>query len=596
MTTTVGRHRKTSGRRGISAGFLVAVAVILALVAALIAWLWLRQTSSSQSDAASGECVLGERTLTVLTDPSFAAPLAEVGDRFTAQGPVVRDECITVVVEEATDAQAIALLTDSADAASAPEEDSDPAETAGMPDLWVPTSQVAVDRLRAADATIVRPEGRSLAASPVLLAVPAGASEEFGVPAWSALPGRQDQPQTALALPAAASTTTLTELAALAGPDGELDSAQVRAPEAVRDLRALRTGPADRFADTEQALAALRAGAEDAVATPVTAQQLHAALAADPEAEPRIVAVSPDGPGPLADFPAVLTFAAADDDTAGRAASVFAEYVRAPEQVELLAAHGFLPGLDADTGLPAEPDGAAAALPTDSAVPLQAPAQVLARPSAEVVDAVAPAVRSAGTGTTTILLDVSGSMGWLDGGRPRIDVVTELLDARLAELGDAANVGLWSYSAYLAGESPYRMDVSTGPLEDVLAFGGTRREGIIRTLDRAVPVSSTYTYRSVEAVYAAAVEGYVPDQRNSVLLITDGPNDDPAHLSTQRLLDTLAAHADPERPVAIDVLVISPNPDIDSLRRIAEVTGGEIVEVPDSTDPAAAAALEQMLH
>ncbi len=594
----MGRHRKTSGRRGVSAGFLLTVAVILAVIAALIAWLWLRETSSSQSSAASGDCVLGERTLTVLTDPSLADPLAEVGEKFTDEGPVVRDECITVVVDQATDAEALALLAGGAD-----DEDADvDAGGAGLPDLWVPTSQVAVDRLRAADATVIRPEGRSLATSPLVLAVPAGSADDFGEPAWSELPGRQGEDATALALPAEASSTVLTELAVLAGRDGrdgrdgELDSAQVRSPESVGALREMRGGPADRFPDTDAALAALLGGDDDALATPVTAQGLHAALGAEAGASDRVVAVAPDGPAPLADFPAVMTFAAADDDTASRAGSVFAEYVRAPEQAAMLAAHGFLPGLDTDTGAPADDDQAAAALPADGPVPLTAPAQLLARPSAEVVDAVAPAVRSAGTGTTTILLDVSGSMGWLDGGRPRIDVVTELLDARLGELGDGVNVGLWSYSAYLAGESPYRMDVSTGPLEDVLEFGGTRREGIIRTLDRAVPVSSTYTYRSVEAVYAAAVEGYVPDQRNSVLLITDGPNDDPAHLSTQRLLDTLAATSDPERPVAIDVLVISPNPDIDSLRRIAEVTGGEIVEVPDSTDPATADALEQMLR
>lgn len=591
----MGRHRKTSGRRGISAGFILTVAVILALIAALIAWLWLRETSSSQSSAASGECVLGERTLTVLTDPSLADPLAEVGEKFTDEGPVVRDECITVVVDEATDAEAIALL---ADAAGEQDTDADAGgtDTAGLPDLWVPTSQVAVDRLRAADATVIRPEGRSLATSPLVLAVPAAAADDFGDPAWSDLPGRQGDEKTALALPAEASATALTELAVVAGRDGELSSAQVRSSEAVGALRDLRGGPADRFPTAGDARTALLGGADDALATPVTAQELHAALDADADAADRVVAVAPDGPAPLADFPAVMTFAAADDDTASRAGSVFAEYVRAPEQAAMLAAHGFLPGLDTDTDAPAQDDQAAAALPTGGAVPLTAPAQLLARPSAEVVDAVAPAVRSAGTGTTTILLDVSGSMGWLDGGRPRIDVVTELLDARLGELGDGVNVGLWSYSAYLAGESPYRMDVSTGPLDDVLEFGGTRREGIIRTLDRAVPVSSTYTYRSVEAVYAAAVEGYVPDQRNSVLLITDGPNDDPAHLSTQRLLDTLAATSDPERPVAIDVLVISPNPDIDSLRRIAEVTGGEIVEVPDSTDPATADALEQMLR
>jgi secreted protein with Ig-like and vWFA domain len=85
----------------------------------------------------------------------------------------------------------------------------------------------------------------------------------------------------------------------------------------------------------------------------------------------------------------------------------------------------------------------------------------------------------------------------------------------------------------------------------------------------------TGLYDTALAAYRAVQAGYDPAYVNSVVLITDGENDDSTGgLELPELLAELEAAADPQRPVRIVTIGIGPDTDPASLQAIADATGG----------------------
>jgi hypothetical protein len=76
---------------------------------------------------------------------------------------------------------------------------------------------------------------------------------------------------------------------------------------------------------------------------------------------------------------------------------------------------------------------------------------------------------------------------------------------------------------------------------------------------------------------------YDPRAINSVVLVTDGRDDDTDGISKEYLLDALAGEHDPARPVVIVAIGISDEADTETLGEIAAVTGGTnyLVSNPD---------------
>ncbi|MBF6371302.1 hypothetical protein IU469_37260, partial [Nocardia puris] len=87
-------------------------------------------------------------------------------------------------------------------------------------------------------------------------------------------------------------------------------------------------------------------------------------------------------------------------------------------------------------------------------------------------------------------------------------------------------------------------------------------------------------YPTLLAAYRQAVQNHQAGRTNTVLLVTDGPDDDSAVTGPQLLAD-LAAAADPARPVRIDVIVVGGAGSV-SLHSAAERYGGTYTTVPFS--------------
>ncbi len=604
----MGRHRSASGNRRVSRGLILAAAAIVVVIAVIIGWLVLRDHAGGEGDRAAAACVNGPITVPVTASPAIAPALTGLARTYTEDGHVVRDRCVTVDVESADGSAALAAITGGTG-----------------PAVWVPQSTAAVGRLRAQAPDRIDGNPVSLAASPVVLGASDAVAATLQGIAWKDLPGRQSGGGLGLAMPAGADAapTELTLAASIAdaGPDPAgtaLSGEAVTGPDGKAAAAGLvGAAPGERSAASGDVLAALAEGsAPDGVkAVPTTAQQLYR-LNTDSGAAP-LSAVRPAGPTPVVDYPAVLLQAPAPADGGAQgggaddpavnardlsaAASDFLNYLAGPDQRAQFTAQGFLVADGGPEQVAQDSHGVLTGTP---------PEQVLPGPTAEAATALASAVGAGDTGrsppppapapssggATTILLDVSGSMGAADAGTNRLDNVTRALDDRIGALADSDHVGLWTYSADLGGSNPYRVVVPTGALSEDLGGGTTRRQALIVGLDSAEPHTATHTYRSLQAAYASAVDGYVDGGDNSVLLITDGPNDDRSFRSTRSLLDAIAQAGDPATPVRVDVLVIGPNDDIDSLRAVADATGGTVTEVTSSADPALGDAADRMLH
>ncbi|MGU3437473.1 substrate-binding domain-containing protein [Actinomycetes bacterium M1A6_2h] len=583
----MGEHRRESdngGGRGVSKGPIIVVVALVAVVALVVGWFQLRDRISDQGVEAAQACVEGSMTVEVSADPDIADRITELARRWNDTAPVVRDHCITLNVTAAPSAAMASELQNTSSA------------TDTRPALWIPSSSVqAAPVLETTGAVNGTP--KSVASSPAVLAGPAelttalgaaavgwadlprlagvaGSLDSIGLPGWGAL---------RLALPTGAgsdATALATEAVAmgLAGVvDQPLTADQVTAAPVVAGLSQLALADTDEPpADTAATLAQIVSETDAARGTfhtvPATEQQLYAAR----KAGSTLTVYRPAGATPIADHPAVVL--AGVDETQSSAAAEFVDYVLAPEQQNVLGQAGFrVAGPDGRPVAPANSDGLEFAAvgqpaPTPTAGASAAIASTLANP-------VTPT-------TTTILLDISGSMETVDGSASRLTNTTRALSAGIEGRPDSADVGLWVYSRSLDGSSAYRIEEPTGPLG---ADG--RRSALTSDLAALRPATATSTYVSVQAAYRAAVDNWDAGRSNSLLLVTDGPNDD-SSLTAATFLTNV--RPDPARPVRIDVVSLATNSDLATLRTLAGQTGGELVET-SSSDPSFTATIDRLL-
>ncbi|GAB2646980.1 substrate-binding domain-containing protein [Prescottella soli] len=581
----MGQHRSDRRARGVSKGPIIALVSVIVLALGVVGWFQLRDHASSEGTAAAGACVEGDAVLHVTADPDIAPQVREFAARFNETHPVVRDHCVTATVTDGASGSIAEAL------AAAPRGPWN--ETLGpAPALWIPSSSASTERLSTVPGVI---DGRPkpIATSPVVLAVPAelGLALDASSTGWQSLPTLQSSPDSLkglgltgwgslkLALPADSPTGQALDAVAAATADagtGPLDEAQAASPAVTTAISALATGnkaidgaPASA-ADAISALAGQTSPSAGSFhAVPATEQQIYAAG----NAASGLTAFAPAGVTPVADHPAAILATPWVDETLSRAAAQFVDFVRQPDQAQHLVDAGFR----VDSKTPPATDRTPIPPLGRTLAPATGPAAArLAQTFAN------PAVPQA----TTILLDISGSMGNTDGTATRLSNTVDALSARLAALPESSDVGLWVYSRGLDGTKPYVVKVPTGPLSD-----GDRRQRIATALQSLRPATATSTYASVIAAHKSAVDGFIDGRPNSVLLVTDGPNDDTS--TTKRQLTSALSNS--PHPVRVDVISIGENSDQSTLQSMADQSGGTFVAVPSTQGPALGDAFGRVL-
>ena len=100
---------------------------------------------------------------------------------------------------------------------------------------------------------------------------------------------------------------------------------------------------------------------------------------------------------------------------------------------------------------------------------------------------------------------------------------------------------------------------------------------------QAIPNGATGLYDSTLAAYQSARQNFEPGRINTVIVLTDGRNEDANSISREALLSELAKLQDPRRPIRIVGIGIGPDIDVGELQAIAGATGGQAFTTPDPT-------------
>jgi hypothetical protein len=453
--------------------------------------------------------------------------------------------------------------------------------TTPVPDVWVPDSSTWLLRLRSAASGFAPTTVTSVARSPVVLAMPEPLAGDFGWPnaqiTWGNLlsrmstdtrlrPGIVEPTRDAAGL---AGLLALGQAAGAAGADSQkTTTGALRALAAGRSL--LRQDLLARFprsADPASIARGLSAAA-------LSEQAVMAFNAAKP---PIPLAALYVEPAPLSlDYP--FTIMPGIDPAKATAAEGLLAALRTSGFRDRLAGQGLRGGDGVGGAGFAAPRGAPS--PAGSPSPTAAPGGSASANAATGIDR----VLSTWTAITLparllAVFDVSGSMNARvpsAGNATRMQITIQTSLRGLALFDDSWAVGLWTFSTELVGKQDYREQVAIGPLTNQR----DKLEGAIRAL-RPKQNGATGLYDTMLAAYKKVQEDWDPGRINSVLMLTDGENQDNDGITLAQLLTELKKIKDPKRPIQVVILGIGPSVGPEALKQITNTAGGGVFITED---------------
>ncbi|MBT0566518.1 substrate-binding and VWA domain-containing protein [Williamsia sp. CHRR-6] len=297
--------------------------------------------------------------------------------------------------------------------------------------------------------------------------------------------------------------------------------------------------------------------AADQGTTPIvtTEQVLRSYVAAHPSSKLK-AEVPPEGTTYL-DYPMVVTASAAKRDAARTAAEVFAKRAAAASGIERLNAAGFR----GPTSAPL-PSGGVGQPPRlalkDADLETKTLRQwtVLGEP-----------IR------TLVVMDVSGSMNEKVGGKTRAELLVQAALTGNKLFPNNTALGMWFFSIDKGGPGQPWVEVAPIAREDsVRPDGRTQREFLnsqANGFERYIG-GGTGLYNTTLAAFKKVQDTYDPNYSNSVIILTDGRDEDPASIGLNKLLAELKSLQDPARPIDIITIGISADVDADALQKIAD--------------------------
>jgi hypothetical protein len=313
----------------------------------------------------------------------------------------------------------------------------------------------------------------------------------------------------------------------------------------------------------------------------ITEQQLYARTIKLADAKNVIGSWLPPGPTALADYPMASLAGDWLSEEQMTAASEFKKFLQKPEQLAEFAKLGFRAG---SAALPTSDVAGFSALSKDTVSVGDQAARVTL---ANAIGTPAAGGVSVGAAAVTIMLDQS--MPNQDGANSRLANVVAALKNKLQALPPNAVVGLWTFDGVEG-----RSEVATGPLSDQVN-GQPRSAALSAALDKQYSSNGgAVSFTTVPMVYDAAMAGFRPAMKNSVLVITSGPHTDHS-LDASGLQDYVRKTYDPARPVAINVIDFGSDPDRATWQAIAQATGGAYQNLASSDIPDLATAVGKFI-
>ncbi|GAA1720868.1 substrate-binding and VWA domain-containing protein [Kribbella sp. NPDC056951] len=179
------------------------------------------------------------------------------------------------------------------------------------------------------------------------------------------------------------------------------------------------------------------------------------------------------------------------------------------------------------------------------------------------------------------VIDVSGSMAEKVGNKTRMQLTIEAASGGLSLFPDSASLGLWTFSSNVGKDgADYNKLVPIAPLSP------KQRNTIGNVLkqQKPIPNGGTGLYQTAIAAVRAVRSNYDPNAVNSILLFTDGKNDDPGSSDLDATIRSLQSLNDPDRPVRIIALGMGPDVNANELSRLAQATGGRSYVADNPSD------------
>lgn len=422
-------------------------------------------------------------------------------------------------------------------------------------DLWVPdfsvwTSRTALSGLPLATLS------QSIATSPVVVVSPEGKQPdswaEVGMSTVAYLDPLTSSTSTVALLSAfgeaARTGATRAELGAMMVPLAQRYGAQPDKPETPSDV-AQAASKGTFGVMTEQQLVSLQSSGKGKGLSPAV----------------------PKSGTMMLDYP--LT-AVSQDESVKEGGRMLAEYLSSPRGQELLAVHGF-------RGPESEPLGSGKGLGSAELNPIPPPSP----------DQVTGAMRQWEVLTvpsrSLAVVDVSGSMDFTDrSGRKRISLAVSAAQGAMKLFPDNAELGLWAFSVGLGGgNQDYLSLLPVRPLGGT-SGGVSHRESLAEALKElpTMTAGGTGLYDTTLAAVRSLRADYDENAVNTVILLTDGKNEDRGSLSLKELLSKLERERDPGKPLEIIAIGMGPQADAKALERIANATEGKSYIARDPSD------------
>ena len=534
----MGRHADPSAPTRSVSPVLIAAGVVVLLLVGGLAWWGL--ASSSGDD---GPCA-APRDVRVVVAPELGGLVKDLLAEPVAIG---EDACAVAAVSTQAPLETVANLRALEDSA--------------VPEIWVPDSTLWGTRAGG----VQLDSAGSMTSSPVVLATNQTAADDLGwvedPPTW----GEVLDAQRPLAVPDLNATVeALMAMAAVHASLGGGDEADNRVVQvALAAARGTVPAPAE----------AIAAAVEGGVDAPLGALSEQEVLATNREAgTTALVAMYPADGSPVLDYPVLRVGA---EDRAMRAAVDAVVGVLTSDEAQRAAQDLGFRGADG-----APPTGDLAGIREEAPEELGLDATAVQQLLSRLASLATPSRLLA-------VLDVSTSMRAPVDGGTRATLARDAAKSALALLPESAAVGLWVFAYQLQGDQDWTELVPLRPLA-ADADGVPQRQVLSSALDTVpdrLSPGGTGLYDSALAAVRAARESYDPDYVNSVVLITDGTNeDDDQGISLEQLLSSLRAEADPDRPVGVYGIALGEDADLAALEQIAEATEGGAYSAVDPSD------------
>jgi Bacterial extracellular solute-binding protein/von Willebrand factor type A domain len=543
----VGRHYPNGQRRRRSS--ILVLVMLLAVV--LVGWLTF-DVLRDQFDTAGCD---SKTVVTVAAAPDIAPVVTQVGRREVEEGG---EGCYQVRVssrDSAEVAESVAV--------------SDGTE---RPDVWIPESSLSLRRAQEAGAWKTPVTGTSIAGSPVVLAVAESEASKLGWPNKSLT---WDQ---------------------VLGPGSASDkgSLTVGFPDPVRDpvgaatlfglQKLLRTAPKSASTVALRALSANTVPKRSELAARLPgAAHSDKPLTAFPTSEydvlrhnvrqgSPLVAVYPDprvkSAVPTLDYPYAVLPEIPNDEQ--QAAKKFLDRLIDGDSREKLGDAGFR-----------TPDGKALRDRPQDRRTTADPIGPTATPKASEVEGVLNAWAAVNlSGRLQVLLDVSGSMKEpVPGtGKSRMQTTIDAAIAGTKLFSPVTKFGIWLYSTHLDGDKDYRELLPVKPLGEHLANGDVEKLRTVRAQS-----ANTALYDAMLAAYRDSTQNWEAGRINTVVVMTDGQDDNDSDITRDQLRTELRKLQNPRRPLRLIGIGIGPDVNAAELTAITKVTGGQAFVATDPT-------------